>query len=156
MSNAPESDESLADYVKRIRLSLGMSQSELALRAGVHLQSLGKIERGKTSKLNQRSLRGLAYALQVPTEYLDAVVKGVAVSDTDVIKFCPRCWTPGTAPEDVWLLGRSQFCFLCGTRLRNNCANCGELITSLKFRFCPYCGFPYKESPQFDEKNAAV
>ncbi|TVP65812.1 MAG: zinc ribbon domain-containing protein, partial [Nodularia sp. (in: Bacteria)] len=54
--------------------------------------------------------------------------------------------TPGTAPEEIWLSPRSQYCFLCGTALRNSCANCNEPVTSLKFRFCPYCGFPYKGS----------
>ncbi|WP_375503556.1 zinc ribbon domain-containing protein [uncultured Nostoc sp.] len=38
-----------------------------------------------------------------------------------------------------------NFCFLCGTGLRNSCARCNEQITSFQFRFCPYCGFPYKE-----------
>ncbi|WP_308189080.1 zinc ribbon domain-containing protein [Nostoc mirabile] len=45
---------------------------------------------------------------------------------------------------------RSKFCFLCGTGLRNSCASCKEPITSVKFRFCPYCGFPYKESVSSD------
>ncbi|MEA5506743.1 zinc ribbon domain-containing protein [Halotia wernerae UHCC 0503] len=146
MDNTPKPQESLAEYVKRIRASLGMSQTELALKAGIHLQSLGKIERAMTTKLNSKSQRGLAVALQVPSEYLDAVVRGVPVGASDSLKFCPQCWTPGTAPEEIWLLPRSQFCFLCGTGLRNSCAQCHEPITSLKFRFCPYCGFPYKES----------
>ena len=51
-SPPPNPDEPLADYVKRVRASLGLTQKELATKAGVHLQSLGKIERGITTKLN--------------------------------------------------------------------------------------------------------
>jgi DNA-binding XRE family transcriptional regulator len=80
-----------------------MSQSELALKAGIHLQSLGKIERGMTTKLNSKSQRGLAIALQVPGEYLDAVVHGTPISVSNSLKFFPHCWTPGTAPEEIWL-----------------------------------------------------
>ena len=146
MDNTPLPQESLALYVKRIRTSLGISQTELALKAGIHLQSLGKIERAMTTKLNSKSQRGLAYALQIPSEYLDAAVRGTPIGASDSLKFCPHCWQPGTPPEEIWLLVRSQCCFLCGTRLRNSCANCNEPITSLKFRFCPYCGKTYKES----------
>ncbi|WP_341532201.1 helix-turn-helix transcriptional regulator (plasmid) [Nostoc sp. UHCC 0302] len=78
-------------------------QNDLAVKAGIHLQSIGKIERGMTTKLNSKSQRGLAVALQVPPEYLDAVVRGVAVVTSDVIRFCSHCWTPGTAVEEIWL-----------------------------------------------------
>lgn len=145
MDNTPQPQETLAEYIKRIRTSLSLSQNDLAVKAGIHLQSLGKIERGVTTKINQKSQRGLAVALQIPPEYLDAVARGIAIVASDVLKFCPHCWQPGTPPEEIWLLVRSQCCFLCGTRLRNSCANCNEPITSLKFRFCPYCGKTYKE-----------
>ncbi|MUG98911.1 hypothetical protein F7734_44110 [Scytonema sp. UIC 10036] len=35
---------------------------------------------------------------------------------------------------------------MCGTPLSSHCANCGELVASLKYRFCPFCGFAYKNS----------
>lgn len=77
MDNTPQPQETLSQYVKRIRTSLSLSQNDLATKAGIHLQSLGKIERGMTTKLNSKSQRGLARALQVPSEYLDAVIRGV-------------------------------------------------------------------------------
>lgn len=43
-SKLPKSGETLAEYVRRMRTALGMSQAELAQRAGMHLQSVGKIE----------------------------------------------------------------------------------------------------------------
>lgn len=145
-STAPQLDESLADYVKRIRQELGMSQKALATKAGIHLQSLGKIERDKTSRLNQKTLRCLAYALEIPPEYLEAVTKGIPVSVASSVKFCPSCWTPGTLPHPMWTHAQAKFCFLCGTTLRYRCPSCNEPVVSLKFRFCPYCGSSYKIS----------
>ncbi|MCC5602155.1 helix-turn-helix domain-containing protein [Nostoc favosum] len=103
MDNTPQPQETLALYVKRIRTSLSLSQNDLATKAGIHLQSLGKIERGMTTKLNSKSQRGLAIALQVPSEYLDAVIRGVPMSATDILKFCPHCWQPGTTLEEIML-----------------------------------------------------
>lgn len=140
----PELNESLATYVQRVRQHLRLSQQEVALLAGIHLQSLGKIERGLTKRLNQKTLKGLAQALQVPFEYLDAVSKGISVAATTALKFCPLCWTPGTTPDPMWTNPRAQFCCLCGTQLISRCPNCSEPISSMKFRFCPFCGLSYK------------
>ncbi|MES1024810.1 helix-turn-helix transcriptional regulator [Gloeocapsa sp. BRSZ] len=46
-------------------MNLKMSQAELAQQAGIHLQSIGKIESGKTMRLNSKSRVGLARALQI-------------------------------------------------------------------------------------------
>lgn len=48
--------EKLTEYVRRVRTALGMSQAQLAHKAGIHLQSVGKIESGKTTRLNSKSL----------------------------------------------------------------------------------------------------
>ena len=69
-SKSPNVNQTVGDYVKRMRLMLGLSQKELAAIAGIHLQSVGKIERGLTTKLSSHSKSGLANALQVPVEYL--------------------------------------------------------------------------------------
>jgi len=83
-------------------------------------------------------------ALASPAEYLDAVCKGVSVTEVGVLKFCPQCWTPGSVPDAMWTDQRSQYCFACGRQLRDRCSSCNEPIQSLKFRFCPYCGVAYK------------
>lgn len=145
-STTPQPDESLADYVRRIRIELGMSQKELSIKAGIHLQSLGKIERQQTMRLNQKTLRGLAYGLEVPVEYLEAVIKGTLVSVTASVKFCPVCWNPGATPDPMWIHVRAKFCFVCGTALRHSCPSCNQPVVSLRFRFCPYCGSSYKMS----------
>ena len=144
-NNSPHADESLGDYVKRLRSGLGLTQRELADSAGIHLQSVGKIERGRTVKLNSRSKTALAAAMLVPVEYLEAICRGTPVETVSQLKFCPRCWTPGTPPNSMWMVERSQFCFLCGFRLRDRCRHCQEPITSLKHRFCPFCGTTYQE-----------
>jgi DNA-binding XRE family transcriptional regulator len=141
---APIPDESLAQYLRRLRQIRGLGQQEVVAKAGIHLQSLGKIERGKTVKLNQKTRSGLAYALNIPVEYLEAAGRGGSVEVASALKLCPHCWVLGTSPEPMWLDLRSKHCFLCGTGLRNRCISCNEPITSLKHRFCPYCGITYK------------
>ena len=141
---APNLDESLAHYVRRLRERLGLSQKELAEKAGIHQQSIGKIERGQTSRLKQKPKIGLATALNVPIEYLDAVCKGVAVEPIATLKFCPHCWVPGTSADPMWTHPRAKYCFACGSLLHDQCGNCNEAIVSLQFRFCPYCGKAYK------------
>lgn len=150
---APNPEETLANYVRRVRISLGISQKELAERAGLHLQSVGKIERGQTTRLKQKPKSGMAHALGIPMEYLDAVCKGVAVEAIAALKFCPQCWMPGTPPDPMWTHPRAKHCFACGSQLRDRCGSCQAPIASLKFRFCPYCGQPYKSDvPTFSPK----
>ncbi|MBW4692631.1 MAG: helix-turn-helix domain-containing protein [Lyngbya sp. HA4199-MV5] len=143
---APDPQESLADYVRRVRTALGLSQKELAERAGIHLQSVGKIERGQTTRLKQQPKSGLAHALNIPVDYLDAVCRGVAVEAGATLKFCPHCWVPGTIPDAMWANMRAQYCYLCGSLLRDRCTGCEQPIESLRFRFCPHCGKPYKNA----------
>lgn len=144
-SSAPQAGESLGDYVGRLRVKLGLSQKEVAIKAGIHPQSYGKLERNKTSTINRKTKQGLGAALQIPTDYLDAVCRGTLVSPNQGIRFCPQCWQPGTPPDSIWLHSRAQYCYVCGTQLRERCVSCDEQITSLKHRFCPYCGTPYQE-----------
>jgi transcriptional regulator with XRE-family HTH domain len=144
MEQAPKPDESLGKYLQRRRGQLGLTQKEVATQAGIHPQSLGKLERGKTNQLNHKTRKGLTYALQIPLEYLDAICKGIPVEMAKALNFCPQCWTPGTAADSMWLDLRSKFCYACGTRLRHQCVRCAQPITSLKHCFCPYCGTAYK------------
>lgn len=141
---SPNSGENLAAYVKRIRLFLGLNQRELATIAAIHLQSLGKIERGLTAKLSSHSKAGLASALQVPVEYLEAVSRGTSIEPVSMLRFCPSCWTPGNPADPLWMDVRANFCFICGGKLCDRCSHCQQTISSLKHRFCPFCGSPYK------------
>lgn len=151
---APQPQESLQAYVRRLRLQRQFSQAQLSQVAGVHRQTIGKIESGMTQRLNQRARTGLAVALAVPVEYLDAVCGGTPVTPSVQFKFCPRCWLPGNAPDLMWLDLRSKYCFACGTALLSRCPQCQEPIGSLKFRFCPYCGTAYKSPATLNQSNA--
>lgn len=144
VEHLPKSGESLAEYVRRIRTGLALSQKEVADRATLHLQSLGKIERGQTTRLNQKTRVALSGALEISPEYLDAAVRGTPLVASAALKYCPNCWVAGSVPEPIWLDVRSRFCFLCGEALRNRCIACNEPVISLKFRFCPHCGTAYK------------
>ena len=142
---APKPDESLAVYVHRLRNHLGLSQQEVAAKAGLHAQSIGKLERGHTHGLKRKTQQGLAYALGIPESYLDAASKGISVEETgEALKICFHCWKPGTAPEPHWLDRRAKYCFLCAQPLGQSCGSCNTAITSLKHRFCPYCGSSYR------------
>lgn len=141
---APTTGESLGNYVGRLRKGLGLSQKEVAAKAGIHAQSYGKLERDLTGTLNRKTKQGLASALQIPSDYLDAVCRGIAVSSNQGLRFCPQCWQAGTPPDSLWLHSRAQYCYVCGAKLRERCVSCNEQIASLKHRFCPYCGTPYQ------------
>jgi transcriptional regulator with XRE-family HTH domain len=141
----PQANESLGEYIRRLRTNMGLSQQEMAEKAKLHVQSVGKIESGKTTRLNGKTKTGLARVLGIAEEYLEAVCRGVPVVEAQKIKMCPSCWSPSSDAEVIWLDRRSKYCFLCGGLLRDRCPHCGEAILSLKFRFCPYCGASYKQ-----------
>ena len=149
-STVPKPGESLADYVHRLRSALGISQQAVADKSGIHAQSIGKIERGHTTVLKAKTKRGLAYALDVPEAHLEAAAKGIAVEETGALKFCPQCWQPSNAPDPMWLHVHAHYCFRCGSELRHACIQCDAPITSLKHRFCPYCGTAYKASKRVE------
>ncbi|MEL7495415.1 MAG: zinc ribbon domain-containing protein [Cyanobacteria bacterium J06554_11] len=132
-----------SNNVHRLRSALGMSQQAVADKSGIHAQSVGKIERGHTTVLKAKTKRGLAYALDVPEAHLEAAAKGITIEETSALKFCPQCWKPGNAPDPMWLHVHAHYCFRCGSSLRHQCVQCDAPITSLKHRFCPYCGTSY-------------
>ena len=141
---APHPQETLCDYVRRLRQQRNWTQAQLSEAAGVHRQTIGKIESGDSQRLNRRVRKGLALALSIPLEYLGAVCDGTDIPAVVRLKFCPQCWIPGTVPESMWTDPRSHYCFGCGTKLTNRCRQCKEPIVSLQYRFCPYCGTAYK------------
>ncbi|MBC1219023.1 helix-turn-helix domain-containing protein, partial [Nostoc sp. UCD120] len=59
-STRPLGDEGLANYVQRLRGQLSLTQKELSFKAGIHIQTIRKIEGGQTNRLNQKAKGGLA------------------------------------------------------------------------------------------------
>ena len=45
---APQPEETLAQYVVRLRGNLNLNQMQVSQAAGIHRQTLGKIEHGQT------------------------------------------------------------------------------------------------------------
>ena len=138
-------DESLAQYVRRIRTLRGLSVTELARRAGVHLTSVLRLEAGKVSgrKMRLEVQKRLSAALQIPAEYLRAASRGESLDGQLTNAVCPACWVPSTPPDVRWSLSDAKFCLRCGEKLRDRCSSCDEplLFTA---RFCPSCGRPYR------------
>ena len=61
----------LAERLKAIRLKLGLSQSELAKRAGIHPVTICEWDKGATDGIKLQSVQKLAAALGVtPNELL--------------------------------------------------------------------------------------
>ncbi|KFF41823.1 MAG: putative transcriptional regulator, partial [Candidatus Atelocyanobacterium thalassa isolate SIO64986] len=111
----PEDGETLAMYVKRCRILLKLTQSEMAKKVNINTQSLGKIESGKTQSLNSKTRIGLAEVLNVPETCIDAICRGVKNIPEEIPKICPQCWFPGHNLETMWLEKRAKYCFLCGS-----------------------------------------
>ena len=59
----------LAERVRRQRMALGLTQTELAAQTGIPIPNLSRIEHGRQSIYIER-LVDLAEALQVSTDYL--------------------------------------------------------------------------------------
>ncbi len=60
---------SIGERVRVVRISRGLTQSELALRASMNRNHLGEVERGETNVTVQTVTR-IAQALGVPVESL--------------------------------------------------------------------------------------
>ena len=139
----PKPNETIGDYIKRLREAASLSQQELAEASGIHIQSLGKLERGVTKRLNSKTAKGIAIALNIPEEYLEAVLTGKTIEGVQKKQFCPHCWRGGTNPDSAWTFPRAKYCLLCGNLLVNSCQKCHSPLTSFKHKFCPNCGTSY-------------
>lgn len=60
----------IGERIKKLRLELGLSQQELARKAGVRRPTISELESGKQQGLNVDTARRLARALGVGIDYL--------------------------------------------------------------------------------------
>lgn len=58
------------ERLREARQQRGWSQTELGKRAGVHHMLISKLERGQNQDVKGETLRKLAYALEVTTDWL--------------------------------------------------------------------------------------
>ena len=62
--------ETIAERIRTARTSRGWSQKELATRAGIHPVVLNRLEKGHKAGVQAETIRRLAEALQVTSDYL--------------------------------------------------------------------------------------
>jgi transcriptional regulator with XRE-family HTH domain len=60
----------IGDRIRMVRKAVGVSQEEVARRAGTSLKNVGEIERGLVTDPHYSTLRGIAHALGMPVEVL--------------------------------------------------------------------------------------
>jgi len=89
----------VGDLVVRLRTTRGMSQQELATRAGTGVRSIGDIERGRVRRPQHSTLTALAGALGLSSAERDELFRvGRSAS--------PRRRDTGSSPTSSRLLGR--------------------------------------------------
>ena len=79
--------ETLAFRVETSRNDLGLTQAELAERAGISRGHVSKIESGQVTNIRRITVEALAKALEVPASYLLAFVEVSDEGEDDVDKF---------------------------------------------------------------------
>jgi transcriptional regulator with XRE-family HTH domain len=136
--------ENLAEYVAKVRMLRGLTKTELARRANVHITSLVNLEKGlvKGQKVKTAVQSRIAAALQIPVEYLKAACTSTPIEIAQTNQVCFTCWSPGSSPDTRWSFADAKFCLRCGSGLQHKCS-CGEPLL-LRAKFCPECGRDYK------------
>lgn len=79
--------ESLAFRVKTAREEMGLTQPQLAKKAGISDGHLSKIETGKTTNPTRQTVKKLANALEVPEAYLLAFIEATDEEDRDDVEY---------------------------------------------------------------------
>ena len=116
---------SFADLLLDLRVQTGLSQEELADRAGLSVRSIREIEAGRVARPRKDSVRLLASALGLPSadtdRFLAAAGHGVARPVVSVADPAPTGlrWR-GTRPIPDGLVGREQELLELETLLRQN------------------------------------
>ena len=86
-------------HLRSLRLARGMSQEEVAHRAGLHVTYLSGIERGRRNP-SLKNLRRLAVALgvEVGGRFLPLVAHRQLASPAIYISLAPKFWPTGRGP----------------------------------------------------------
>ncbi|MBN2448771.1 MAG: helix-turn-helix domain-containing protein [Lentisphaeria bacterium] len=143
--------------VRRARRAAGLSQQELASRAGVQQSAVSTFERhGMGSHaLSVESLSRVADVLGLELTGEDAAA--AAEISRVAVHFCPLWECPGAFPYDAGsgetayrprliraVAGRPLYCPDCGELCLTACPGCGAPVpASVAGAFCPECGTAY-------------
>src|ERR671916_3029432 len=71
---APHQPQSFGERLRRFREAAGLTQEELAERAGLTAKGIGALERGDRRRPYQHTVRALAAALGLPDAERDALL----------------------------------------------------------------------------------
>jgi transcriptional regulator with XRE-family HTH domain len=105
---SPEQELSLGTQLRRLREASGLTQEELAFRAGLTTNAVSDLERGKTRRPYPHTVRSLADALGLPEEKRATLLTAVPRRDatgSESPSPVPRSTVPSSPTP---LLGREQ------------------------------------------------
>ena len=141
----------LHEAMQAARRAAGLTQSELARKAGCQQSAISMFESGRPDILSEEKIQSIARILGVDPAKLPAATPAGASPAT--LKFCPDAMCPSNTP---YLVGRrlchspslvlapsggAMRCRLCGELLEASCPGCGKAASP--GAFCDSCGEPY-------------
>ncbi len=153
---AGEAEAALHRRLRERRLSAGLSQQELAERAGVQQSAISAFERhgSAAQALSAENVQQIATILGLDLSAVPAV--GRSRSARLGLFFCPNPDCPSVLAYPVGErtlyrprfvraeIGRRLFCVDCGEICESRCPGCGALPGDhLRGAVCPECGTPY-------------
>lgn len=144
----------LQDAMLAARRAAGMTQSDLARKAGCQQSAISMFESGRPDCLSGEKIQAIARILGVDLSRLPAGQAGDA-GVGGVLKYCPDALCPSNIP---YVVGRrlchSPTLVLASAGTASRCRHCGELLESgcpgsdcqasvSPGAFCESCGTPY-------------
>ncbi len=103
----PSEPSALGAWIRQRRERLGLTQEDLALRAGLTAAGLASIERGRRQRPYPHTMRALATALELPDEERSELLAMPSTSTTDHA-FLNTGPSPTLSPSPRPLIGRDQ------------------------------------------------
>lgn len=126
------------EAVHAARRAAGMTQSDLARKAGCQQSAISMFESGRPDCLSDEKIKSIARILELDISKLPAVAASGPVL-ADALKFCPDAMCPSNTP---YLVGRrlchSPALVMASVGVATRCRLCGEVLESV----CPGCGMP--------------
>ena len=101
-------DASFAAHLKRRRAAAGLTQEELAERAGISVRSIGDLERGAAHRPRKDTARLLAAALGLPPEEREAFVAAARRPPRPAADAAPDPTEAVPSPTESTLQGRRR------------------------------------------------
>lgn len=166
--------ERLARRIVSLRRRAGISQAELAEKAGTSQPTISRLERAKDPSPDARLLSRIADSLDVAVTDLvpqDLLEKLVPVDHSSTFyAFCPNpfceanriglakngkptLWWSSGSHYDIDRFGEINFCSKCGTQLVKECPSCKKKLRESGSRYCQTCGTKVTDRPTEDDWN---